>query len=192
LGSDAGVIGAGGGSNPGSGAGGNLGAGTSSNLGGNTGSLGAGTSGTGDGQMGNAAGQSASQSNNDWRYVWHNGEWWYWTAQNRWMIFRNGNWVDFNAVALQPMPAYSSGYTYAPPDYSYGDWGERYYGGYQPYWSGYGNYGRYGGYGWGNRGVWEGANVGGAIGGAVGGWRGAEVGAGIGAGAGSTIRGGRR
>ncbi len=40
-----------------------------------------------------------------WRYRFENGRWWYWTPQNRWMIYNNGQWADY-----VPAPSYAVGY----------------------------------------------------------------------------------
>ena len=34
--------------------------------------------------------QSAGSS--DWRYQWHNGQWWYYTPEQQWMYHAGGNW----------------------------------------------------------------------------------------------------
>ena len=83
-----------------------------------------------------------------WRYKFHNGLWWYWTADNQWLYFTNGQWVSHNA-APQPYVSRYESYDTAPqyvyPDY--GGYGYPYNGG----WGigvgfGYGGWGR-GGYG---------------------------------------------
>jgi hypothetical protein len=33
----------------------------------------------------------------NWRLCLDNGRWWYWTPQNSWMYYDNGNWVNYNA-----------------------------------------------------------------------------------------------
>lgn len=43
-----------------------------------------------------AADKSQTQSQNKWRYVFHNGEWWYWLPENRWVYWRNNKWNDYN------------------------------------------------------------------------------------------------
>jgi hypothetical protein len=68
------------------------------------------------GVSGNAnAGVAANQSGDRWRYRWHNGAWWYWTPENRW-VYRNGNeWINYQpAVTVVPDTGYSS-----PPAYGY-------------------------------------------------------------------------
>lgn len=30
-----------------------------------------------------------------WRYVFHQGQWWYWLPGNRWVYWRDGRWNDF-------------------------------------------------------------------------------------------------
>jgi hypothetical protein len=44
-----------------------------------------------------------------WRYRWHNGEWWYYTPENRWMYYRDNNWSDYDANTWAPR-RYSAGY----------------------------------------------------------------------------------
>jgi hypothetical protein len=39
-------------------------------------------------------GQAAAPE--QWRYVSHNGEWWYWLPQNRWVYWRNEKWNDYS------------------------------------------------------------------------------------------------
>ena len=55
------------------------------------------------------AGVAANQSGDQWRYRWHNGMWWYWTQENRW-IYSNGNqWFNYEpAVTAAPDAGYSS------------------------------------------------------------------------------------
>jgi hypothetical protein len=79
-----------------------------------------------------------------WRYRWHNGKWWYWTTENRW-VYRNGNqWTNYEpATTFVPdpnrvsQPAYGYygpnpyGYYSSPYGYSTG------YGGYYNYGPGY-------------------------------------------------------
>ncbi len=59
----------------------------------------------------NAAARNADRAvNNDhWRYRWHNSQWWYYTPQNRWMIYNNNAWsaYDPNTYAV---PRYQTGY----------------------------------------------------------------------------------
>jgi hypothetical protein len=37
-----------------------------------------------------------TKDQNKWRYVVHNGEWWYWMPDNRWVFWRNNKWNDYN------------------------------------------------------------------------------------------------
>jgi len=41
----------------------------------------------------------ANVQTQDWRLRSDNGYWWYWTPQNTWMYYNNGNWVNYNAGA---------------------------------------------------------------------------------------------
>jgi len=134
------------------------------------------------------------QANNDWRYVWHNGQWWYWTPENRWMIHFNGSWTPYSpqtyAAMFNPMPYrnYNYGnYGYNNYNYGYNNYPNRYYSGYRYNNNYYSPYGYNSGYGFGNPyyGGWGGnfdANtaVGAQIGGAIAGDAGAGIGALIG------------
>jgi len=42
----------------------------------------------------------ANVQTQDWRMLLDNGRWWYWTPQNSWMYYNNGNWVNYNASGL--------------------------------------------------------------------------------------------
>lgn len=35
---------------------------------------------------------------NAWRYVFHEGRWWYWSASERWSYFDGGRWVDLDLL----------------------------------------------------------------------------------------------
>ena len=110
---------------------------------------------------------------NRWRFVQHNGEWWYWMPDNYWMYYRNNNWTRFDPYAYEPYSRYRTGYRGTVnnnnPDeaYFYDENGRRYRRDYSP-----------------NRRVLRdpdaGVRMGGAIGGAVGGDQGARIGAEIG------------
>ena len=83
------------------------------------------------------AGVVANQSGDQWRYRWHNNNWWYWTTENRW-VFRNGSeWTNYEpAVTAVPDARYSSqplyGYYQSSPN--------GYYQGPYPYSTGYRGY----------------------------------------------------
>ena len=95
----------------------------------------------------NATG-AANPSGDQWRYRLHNGTWWYWTPENRW-IYRNGNdWVNYEptpAVAPGPSSASQPAYGYYGPNF-YGNYSTPY--GYSTGYRGYYNYspGYQGGY----------------------------------------------
>jgi len=147
-------------------------------------------------------------SNEDWRFVQHNGTWWFWTPDSRWLYFQGGQWIPYGSTVMGPAVVggptyfdnqYPGGYYYGQPSYGgpyYGGYGAqpyytgRYYYGYGPYYyngyygsyygPGYGwNYPGYG-YGRGSRSEQRGTNIGGAIGGAIGGPMGGQIGAGVG------------
>jgi hypothetical protein len=144
----------------------------------------------------------ANDRNARWRFRQHNGEWWYWTPQNTWMIHRGGNWIVYDpATYVVPQtfqrvyvqPGYSN-QMYSGDGYYYS--GRRYRSGYAPSYSGGYGYDPYGSrydsgfrgdaYGSGYGGAYvdpgyrAGANIGGAIGGAIDGGRGANIGSAIG------------
>lgn len=57
------------------------------------------------------AGASGSTGNpNTWRYRWHNGEWWFYTPQNKWMYHRDNNWRNYVANEYRTPARYYSGY----------------------------------------------------------------------------------
>jgi hypothetical protein len=171
-----------------------------------------------------AAGIAATAANDrgaQWRFRQHNGEWWYWTPQNTWMIHRNGNWIAYNPAtytvpqSFSVQQSYSQGYVqpgYVQPGYSNriyrGDGqyysGRRYNSGYAPqgYYDGYGNQYRYdsgyrGGYnsgygtGYGGAYVDPGYRAGANVGGAIGGAIGGNEGGNIGAAIGGALGAGR-
>lgn len=66
-------------------------------------------------------GQKLSQpsgTDTNWRYRWHEGQWWYWTPQERWMVHRNGSWTDYAAAISTPSPGCNG--SGAPYTASYG------------------------------------------------------------------------
>jgi hypothetical protein len=36
------------------------------------------------------------QVQEQWRYTFHNGEWWYWLPANRWVYWRSDRWNDYD------------------------------------------------------------------------------------------------
>jgi hypothetical protein len=40
--------------------------------------------------------QKTKVDDQQWRYTFHNGEWWYWLPENRWVYWRNNRWNDYN------------------------------------------------------------------------------------------------
>ena len=58
-----------------------------------------------------------AQGQKDWRYTFHNGEWWYWLPENRWVYWRANRWNDYDPstyVAHDPDGASS-----VPPYYGH-------------------------------------------------------------------------
>jgi hypothetical protein len=52
--------------------------------------------------------QSAKQDKPDqeqWRFTFHNGEWWYWLPTNRWVYWRNNRWNDYDPQTFVFNPA---------------------------------------------------------------------------------------
>ncbi len=43
-----------------------------------------------------AAEPNAAQGQDQWRYTFHDGEWWYWLPANRWVYWRSNQWNDYN------------------------------------------------------------------------------------------------
>jgi hypothetical protein len=37
-----------------------------------------------------------------WRYKWHNGQWWYWSPDERWMIWDKNSWSIYDPATYQP------------------------------------------------------------------------------------------
>jgi len=69
---------------------------------------------------GNAAAEpapTAATADLKWRYKRHNGQWWYWLPENRWVIWNNDKWEDYNAATYRvPASAATSGTViYAQP-----------------------------------------------------------------------------
>jgi hypothetical protein len=95
--------------------------------------------------------QAGADRNARWRFRQHNGEWWYWTPQNTWMIHRGGNWIVYDPNTYTVPQTYSSGGGYyVEPGYSNRQYYSRgYRSGYAPRSYGYsqdyydGGYGRY-------------------------------------------------
>jgi hypothetical protein len=60
-----------------------------------------------------AASQSTSQGNDQWRYALHNGEWWYWLPEGRWVYWRSNQWNNYDPQAFvsnyAAAPTYSAG-----------------------------------------------------------------------------------
>jgi hypothetical protein len=94
IGAGANVGGAGPGANVGGpinvGAGANVGPRTDVGAGANVGGPGARAEGRLD--TGNNAGTDRGEG---WRFRMNNGRWWYWSPENRWSYYDNGNWTEF-------------------------------------------------------------------------------------------------
>lgn len=90
---------------------------------------------------GNVAASGPVQDN-QWRYRWHNGRWWYWTPANNWVVYLNNAWRPYTPGMFDSgyFGTSNSGTYYTP--YS----GYRYY---SPYGYSYRSYPYYGNYGYG-------------------------------------------
>jgi hypothetical protein len=115
-----------------------------------------------------AAAPSPAANADSSRYQFYNGYWWYWTKDNRWVCYMNGQWVSPSPAAqagppvqaAPPMqasvPVYQYQYNvvpqpyYGPYPYGY-DYPYPYYGGGLYIGGGFGGYG-HGGYGYGGYG----------------------------------------
>lgn len=103
----------------------------------------------------------AVQNPDQWRYRYHNNQWWYYTPQNHWMTYNNGAWNRYYApgtgvsagvnlgntgigagVNLSTRNYYNNPYNYNRG--YYGNYGNYYRGGYGNYNGGYYNRGYYG------------------------------------------------
>ena len=64
---------------------------------------------------------------NSWRYKHHNGTWWYWLPSNRWVVWSNNSWIDYDPAT------YATQVYRAPTYYGYGGggYGSRYSTGYR-------------------------------------------------------------
>jgi len=68
---------------------------------------------------------SGTDEQNRWRYKWHHGVWWYWTPQDRWVVWMNNQWQPYAAELFSSGPAPS---TYSGPTHGYGSSGYGYSG----------------------------------------------------------------
>jgi hypothetical protein len=86
------------------------------------------------------------------RYRFYNGYWWYWTPDNRWLCYVNGQWVSPSPPVQASAPVYQYPNYYVAPQpyydpYPYGySYPYPYYGGGISLGFGFGGYG-HGGYG---------------------------------------------
>jgi hypothetical protein len=92
----------------------------------------------------------------DWHYRWHEGRWWYWMPDSRWMVWTGSTWVPFEQFSVCPQVLtasqavpYSASYgSYdresqdAAPEPAYSNTGD-----YRPSYSGRSG-ADYSGYGW--------------------------------------------
>ncbi len=46
---------------------------------------------------------------NRWRFVWNNGEWWYWLPNNSWVYWRDNRWAPYDTYSYRPF-GYQTGY----------------------------------------------------------------------------------
>jgi hypothetical protein len=42
------------------------------------------------------------QTQDQWRYTFHNSEWWYWLPAGRWVYWRNGCWNEYDRATYTP------------------------------------------------------------------------------------------
>ena len=73
------------------------------------------------------AGAIVNRDGDRWRYRWHNGKWWYWTSENRWMYHNGDQWLNHEPAPVvipdggNPEQPYTTGYGgYYGPDYQNG------------------------------------------------------------------------
>jgi hypothetical protein len=74
----------------------------------------------------NAKGPSADGPDK-WRYRWHEGLWWYWLPENRWVYWHDGKWVSYEPRAYAEFNRTRS---YSPSDQQSRIWGPMRYNGY--------------------------------------------------------------
>jgi hypothetical protein len=48
-------------------------------------------------EAGAAAATTTKAEDNQWRYKWHNGQWWYWMPGKYWVYRENDRWVVYDA-----------------------------------------------------------------------------------------------
>lgn len=109
--------------------------------------------------------EATPAADDDWRFVWKDGLWWYYMPDETWMVHQNGAWVKYDPAAMlaaqqqmqlqMQQQMYSRQNVYAQPSRGYRGYNSYYNrprisigigtGGY-PYGYGY----PYGGYGYGN------------------------------------------
>jgi hypothetical protein len=44
----------------------------------------------------------------DWHYRWHEGRWWYWMPDSRWMVWTGATWVPYEKFSSCPNTNYAS------------------------------------------------------------------------------------
>jgi len=123
-----------------------------------------------DSRLDNRQGSDNRGGDNQWRYKFHNGTWWYWLPENRWVYWNNGSWANYDAATYAAQPTYNTQPSYNSYNYDNGGYNGPYtsgYGGYPYYGRGYYGGGYYPGYGYGGVGI--GIDVGGGRGGDRGG-----------------------
>jgi hypothetical protein len=55
-------------------------------------------------------GFASAENQPNWRYVWHNGQWWYWLPQGCWVYWNGQHWTDY-----RPVPPPSQSYVVQRP-----------------------------------------------------------------------------
>ena len=114
--------------------------------------------------------EAAPAADDDWRFVWKDGMWWYYMPDETWMVHQNGAWTKYDPAAMlaaqqqmqlqMQQQMYSRQNVYAQPSRGYRGYSNSYYnrprisigigtGGY-PSGYGYPYGGGYGGYGYGS------------------------------------------
>jgi hypothetical protein len=71
----------------------------------------------------------------DWRVVNQSGRWWFWTPNNSWMYFNDGNWVAYQTSRSDRMALNDHRAVSFPPGYAAEDWRLVFHGGRWWFWT---------------------------------------------------------